>query len=56
MGNAQTNAGAVAGLAVRVHRAAMPDGFKRIDCDLHRLSAGATVHIRDKAHPAGIML
>ncbi len=35
------DAGAVAGLAVRVHRAAVPDGAQRVDAGLHHVAPRA---------------
>ena len=50
------DAGAVAGLAVGVDRAAMPDRFQRVDAGLHDIAAGLAVERGDKADAAGIVL
>ncbi len=47
---------AVAGLAVRVHSAAMPDRFQRFDAAFDHLTAGFAVDGDDKADAAGRML
>ena len=50
------DAGAVAGLAVGVHRAAVPDGLQRVDAGLHDVAAPLAVKGRDHADAAGIVL
>ena len=50
------DAGAVAGLAVGVHRAAVPDGLERVDAGLHHLAARLAVERGDQADAAGIVL
>ena len=46
------DAGAVPGLAVRVHGAAVPDGLERVDARLHHVAPGAAVQRCDEAHAA----
>ena len=50
------DAGAVAGLAVGVDGAAMPDGLQRGDRRFHHLAARLAVDRGDDADAAGIML
>lgn len=50
------DARAVAGLAIRIHRAAMPDRLQRVDAVLHHLPAGFAVQIDHEAHSARGML
>ena len=47
--------GAVAGLAVGIDRAAVPDRLQRIDAGLHHVAPGAAVQRRDQADAAGIV-
>ena len=49
------NAGAVAGLAVGVHGAAVPDGFQCVYAGLHHFAAGFAVECCDQAHAACIV-
>ena len=46
------DAGAVPGLAVRIHRAAVPHGLQRIDAGLHHVPPGRAVERGDEAHAA----
>ena len=50
------DARAVAGLAVGIHRAAVPDILQRLDAHLDNLAARAPVERGDEANPAGIGL
>ena len=50
------DAGAVAGLAVGIDRAAMPDRLQRIDAGLHHVAALFAVQRRDQADAAGVVL
>ena len=45
------DAGAVAGLAVGIDRAAMPDRLQRIDAGLHHVAALLAVERRDRPTP-----
>ena len=47
---------AVAGLAVRIHRPAMPDRLERGDPGLDDLAARLAIHRHHKTHPARGML
>ncbi len=49
------DARAVAGLAVGIDRAAVPDRLQRVDAVLHHLAAPRAVDRHDKAHAAGRM-
>ena len=49
------DAGAVAGLAVGVHGAAMPHRLQRIDARLHHVAPRLAVECRDEADAAGIV-
>jgi hypothetical protein len=49
------DARAVAGLAIGIDRAPVPDGLECVDPVLHHLAAGLSVDGHDKAHPAGGM-
>ena len=49
------NAGAVAGLAVGVHGAAMPDRLERLDAGFHHLAPRLAVVRRDQPDAAGIV-
>ena len=51
----QMDAGAVAGLAVGVDRAAMPDRFQRLDGADDDFAPRLAVDGRDQAHAAGIV-
>ncbi len=46
------DAGAVAGLAVGVHRAAVPHRLQRVDAGLHDVAPGAAIQRGDQAHAA----
>ncbi len=50
------HAGAVAGLAVGIHRAAVPHRLQRVDAGLHHLSPRLAVQRGDQADAAGIVL
>jgi len=50
------DAGAVAGLAVGVDRAAVPDRAQRVDAGLHHLAARLAVDRGDETDAAGVML
>ena len=50
------DAGAVAGLAVGIDRAAVPDRLQRLDALLHHLAARLAVDRRDAADAAGVVL
>ena len=50
------DAGTIAGLAIGIDSAAVPDGLERIDARLHHLAPRLAVERGDEAHAAGIML
>ena len=50
------HAGAVAGLAVGVDGAAVPDGLQRVDRQLDHLAARLAVDGGDQADAAGVVL
>ena len=56
LGNLQVDAGAVAGLAVSVHGAAVPDRLQRLDPGKHHFAPRLTVDGGDEADAAGVML
>mgnify|MGYP006446500315 CR=1 FL=1 len=56
LGDAGTQPGAVAGLAVGVHRAAVPDRLERVDREFHGLAAFAAMDVGHKTDPARIAL
>src|SRR5690606_34130258 len=50
------DARAVAGLAIGIHRAAMPDRLERVDTVLHHLAAGLAIDADHEPDPARGML
>ena len=55
-GQADQNAGAVAGASVGVHGAAVEDGLERLQGQFDDLAAGLAVNGGDEADAAGVML
>ncbi len=56
LGHGDQHAGAVAGLAVGVHRAPVPDSLQGADGELDHLAAGLAVDGADQADAAGVVL